>query len=173
MLDLFPETLLVQRNGERIYTTSLKVAEHFHKAHRNVVRSIERLLSELPSDAFNVLNFERVEYKDKKGERRFMYEMGEEGFALLAMGFTGKQALRWKLDFLAAFRQMRADLNAVQARYVAALDVVRPCLRPVAEDAAAGLPRKYTAWSLGKSVASVSYHRMRARHLGILPRGIA
>lgn len=102
-----------------------------------------------------------------------MYEMGEEGFALLAMGFTGKQALRWKLDFLAAFRQMRADLNAVQARYVAALDAVRPCLRPVAEDAAAGLPRKYTAWSLGKSVASVSYHRMRARHLGILPRGTA
>ena len=48
MLDLFPETLLVQRNGERIYTTSLKVAEHFHKAHRNVVRSIEKAAFRAP-----------------------------------------------------------------------------------------------------------------------------
>ena len=38
----------------------------------------------------------------------------------------------------------------------------------VAEDAAAGLPRRYTAWSLGKSVASVSYHRAQARQLGVL-----
>lgn len=42
--DLFPETLLVESEGNRIFTTSLKVAEHFHKAHRNVVRSIEKLL---------------------------------------------------------------------------------------------------------------------------------
>ncbi len=39
MLDLFPEMLLVQRNGERIYTTSLKVAEHFRKPLRKKPRN--------------------------------------------------------------------------------------------------------------------------------------
>jgi Rha family phage regulatory protein len=95
--ELFPETLLVSRDGDgRIYTDSLRVAAYFHKAHRNVVRSIERLLEELPVDAFDVLNFERVEYKDKKGETRFMFHLNRDAFAVLTMGFTGKQALRWK-----------------------------------------------------------------------------
>ena len=84
------------------------------------------------------------------------------------MGFTGTQAAIWKIEFLNAFREMERQLAARQARYVAALDAVRPCLRPVAEDAAAGLPRRYTAWSLGKSPASVTYHRRRARALGLL-----
>ncbi len=32
-LDLFPETLLVNRRGERIYTDSKKVAEYTKKRH--------------------------------------------------------------------------------------------------------------------------------------------
>lgn len=39
------------------------------------------------------------------------YRMTREGFMLLAMGFTGKEALRWKLAFIAAFNRMEAELQ--------------------------------------------------------------
>lgn len=39
------------------------------------------------------------------------YHLTREGFMLLAMGFTGKEALRWKLAFIAAFNRMEAELQ--------------------------------------------------------------
>lgn len=97
------------------------------------------------------------------------YHLSHDGFALLAMGFTGREALRWKVAFLAAFRQQEAALAELQERYVTALDMVRPKLRPVVNDFADGLLRSDTAQWLGCSVASVSYQRTQARRLGLLP----
>ena len=50
-----------------IKTTSLKVAEHFGKQHKNVLQAIDRLECSLE---FNQLNFQPVEYSDAKGEKR-------------------------------------------------------------------------------------------------------
>ena len=173
MRDLFPETLLVARQGEHIYTTSRKVADHFGKPHKNVLRNVEELLAELSDEAFSRLNFEprNYTYKTGKGQIReaVEYHLSHDGFALLAMGFTGRKALRWKVDFLQAFRQMETDLAAANARYLAALDAIRPSLRPVVKDYEDGLPRSDTAMWLGKSPASISYHRGQARRLGLLP----
>ncbi len=166
--DLFPETLLVDRDGDQVFTTSLKVAEHFHKAHRNVVRSIERLLEELPVEAFNALNFERVEYKDKKGETRLMFHLSHDAFAILAMGFTGREALVWKVQFLAAFRDMERYIAARETRFAKVLDQVRPNLRPVVEATERGLSRAAIAEPLGKTPASITYHRHQARRFGLL-----
>ena len=169
MRDLFPETLLVARHGERIYTTSRKVAEHFGKRHKNVLRDAERLIADLADKAFTGLNFEPSTYVDSTGRSLPEYHLSHDGFALLAMGFTGREALRWKVAFLQAFRQMESDLAASQARYMAALDAVRPSLRPVVQDFEQGLPRSDTAMWLGKGVGSVTYHRGQARRLGLLP----
>ena len=35
-----------------------------------------------------------------------MYLMNRDGFSLLVMGFTGKDALAWKLQYIKAFNQM-------------------------------------------------------------------
>ena len=43
-----------------------------------------------------------------------MYLMNRDGFTLLAMGFTGKQALEWKLKYIKAFNEMEAELKAKQ-----------------------------------------------------------
>lgn len=69
--DLFPETLLVSREGGRVFTTSRKVAEHFGKRHKNVLRDVEKLLAELPDVAFSRLNFEprNYSYQTGKGQR--------------------------------------------------------------------------------------------------------
>lgn len=169
MRDLFPETLLVARHGERIYTTSRKVAEHFGKLHKNVLRGTEKLIAELADPVFAGLNFEPSSYTDSTGRSLPEYHLSHDGFALLAMGFTGREALRWKVAFLQAFRQMESELAASQARYMAALDAVRPSLRPVVQDFEQGLPRSDTAMWLGKGVGSVTYHRGQARRLGLLP----
>ncbi|MDR0480778.1 MAG: Rha family transcriptional regulator [Gallionellaceae bacterium] len=169
MQDLFPETLLVSRSGESIYTTSRKVAEHFGKQHAHVLRNIQKLLADLPDAVFSQSNFGLAEYLDTQKKPRIEYRLSHDGFALLAMGFTGREALAWKVKFLAAFRQMEAELAAARTRYLNALDIIRPNLRPTVEDFKAGLPRTVTAEFLGKSANAISYHRHQARRLGLLP----
>lgn len=94
---------IVQICENRMFTTSLIVADAFEKEHFNVLRDIEKLEC---SEEFNALNFEAVEYKDAKGEMRPAYRMTRDGFAFLAMGFTGKKAAAWKEKFLEAFNAM-------------------------------------------------------------------
>lgn len=173
--DLFPQSLLVARSGQRIYTTSRKVAEHFGKNHFDVLKAIKNLLADMAGldlAADHERNFALVMYESSQGkgaiQMRPEYHLSHDGFALLAMGFTGREALRWKVAFLAAFRQMERDLAEMQARYVAALDTIRPKLRPVVQDFADGMARSDTALWLDCSVASVSYQRSQARRLGLL-----
>ena len=169
MPDLFPETLLVSRSGEHIYTTSRKVAEHFGKRHDNVLRDVQKLLAELTDAEFGRLNFEESSYLNEQLKQQPEYRLTEEGFALLAMGFTGREALRWKVAFLQAFRAMEADLAAANARYLAALDQWHPKVRPVVQDWHDGLLRTDTAQWLGCSVGAVTYQRAKARRAGLLP----
>ena len=42
-----------------------------------------------------------------------MYHITRDGFALLAMGFTGKEAMRWKEAYIAAFNAMEARLKSL------------------------------------------------------------
>ena len=100
----------LEARAGQITATSLQVAEHFQKRHTNVIRAIRNL--EVP-DEFNRLNFEPVAYVDEKGERRPMYHITRDGFALLAMGVTGKEALRWKLAYITTFNAMEAKLRAL------------------------------------------------------------
>jgi len=196
--ELFPETLLVSREGEHIYTTSRRVAFYFGKKHKNVIQSIENLKSSLSVMDVNGLNFQPVNeanapnfgaingpkigpvknlaeqhftattYLDAKGESRPEYRLTEEGFSLLTMGFTGDKALRWKWAFLQQFLQQRAELADHHARRIAALDALHPNLLPTVEDYERGLPRCTTAQRLGRSVAAVTYPRRKARRLGLL-----
>ena len=46
-----------------------------------------------------------------------MYEMNRDGFAFLAMGFTGKKAEDWKLDFIDAFNLMEVELEKQKPQF--------------------------------------------------------
>ena len=95
--------------------TSVQIAEHFGKRHRDVLRAIRNLGC---SPEFNERNFAPVDYIDEKGEHRPMYRVTRDGFAILAMGFTGKEAMRWKEAYIRAFNLMEAKLRSM---YVAPL----------------------------------------------------
>lgn len=64
-------------------------------------------------------------------------------------GFTGAEADEWKWRFIDRFNALEADLAAANARYLAALDAIRPSLRPVVKDYEDGLFRSDTAMWLG------------------------
>lgn len=73
----------------QITATSLQLAEHFGKLHKDVLRAIRNMEC---SAEFNGRNFAPVDYIDEKGESRPMYRITRDGFAFLAMSFTGKEA---------------------------------------------------------------------------------
>jgi len=111
-LNLFPEIFIRDRHA---FCTSLDVATHFRKLHKNVLRDIELLKADCPEE-FNGLNFEPVTYRDSKGEQRPMFYLSRDGFTLLAMGFTGKEALRWKLLYIAEFNRMEARIAELERK---------------------------------------------------------
>ena len=97
----------------QITTTSNQVAEHFGKRHADVIRAIRKL--DAPAD-FTERNFALSEFTDSTGRVLPAYRLTRDGFTLLAMGFTGKEAMQWKVAYLNAFNQMEAELLAGTTR---------------------------------------------------------
>ena len=108
--DFNPE---IQVIDDRIMTTSLAVAKVFEKRHDNVLRDIQGLGA--PED-FTRLNFEGSEYSDSTGRKLPMYLITRDGFTILAMGFTGKRAMEFKIKYIEAFNRMEEELRRKAVR---------------------------------------------------------
>jgi Rha family phage regulatory protein len=108
MIPLDEANMIIQINNGQPWTDSRLVAEKFKKNHKDVLRAIRNMEC---SFEFNERNFEPVEYVDEKGESRPMIRMTRDGFSLLAMGFTGKEAMIWKEKYISAFNQMEHELT--------------------------------------------------------------
>ncbi|ENO8672878.1 Rha family transcriptional regulator, partial [Escherichia coli] len=89
-------------------TSSLAVAEYFCKQHKNVIQKIQTLEC---SVEFTELNFQPSDYTDCTGRKLPCYQITRDGFAFLAMGFTGKRAARFKEAYINAFNQMEKNLS--------------------------------------------------------------
>ena len=164
--DLFPETLLVRCEHDRVFTTSLKIAEHFHKRHTNVLRLIRDICDATPETVWR-LNFEPRDYLDERGKSQPFYELTHDGFAIAVMGFTGPAALAWKWQFLAAFRELEHQLHALQAREAQALYHLRPRWQPILANPT--LRRKQLIGLTGhQSEGAITACRRRMRQVGLL-----
>ncbi|WP_432737396.1 Rha family transcriptional regulator [Maridesulfovibrio sp. FT414] len=98
-------------NNNQPMVSSLVVAELFEKMHKNVLQSINEL--EIPDD-FRQLNFQPSSYINSQNKEQPAFNMTRDGFSLLAMGFTGKKSMEWKIKFLEAFNAMEARLSTPQ-----------------------------------------------------------
>ena len=111
---------LVYLKHDAAVCDSLQVAEKFGKEHRNVLKAIDNLLETLlkieqPSKMFFVSR-----RRADDGQYHRMYLMNRDGFSLLVMGFTGKDALAWKLQYIKAFNQME---KLIQEKNTAAYQI--------------------------------------------------
>ena len=55
--------------------------------------------------------FQQVELPDSYGRMQKAYYMNRDGFSLLVMGFTGAEAIEWKLKYIEAFNAMEKKLK--------------------------------------------------------------
>lgn len=102
--------LIEIENGQPV-TTSLKVAEIFGKQHYNVLRDIqEKILPNVSTD-FAKLNFEGSDYRDSTGRHLPMYYITRDGFTMVAMGYTGAKAMKFKEAYINEFNKMEAMLQ--------------------------------------------------------------
>ena len=72
-----------------------------------------------------MLNFEHTQmfhkttYINEQNKQQYpMYLMNKDGFSLLVMGFTGKEALKWKIKYIEAFNDMEQYLKQLQVSNV-------------------------------------------------------
>ena len=107
MSDILPSVSMV--NGI-LTVSSLEIAERFGKSHKIVLRTIQNLLADLDPE-FAGRNFVPSEYTDPTGRKLPMFHLTRDAFSLLAMGFTGKKALEWKVKYIEAFNAMEAELQ--------------------------------------------------------------
>ena len=91
----------------RPVTTSLNVSEVFGKQHKDVMRAVRSC--DVP-DEFSRRNFAPHTYVDGRGHVQPMFQITRDGFTPLAMGFTGKEAMKFKLAYIDAFNRMEAEL---------------------------------------------------------------
>lgn len=101
------DIILSTQNGEPV-ASSRDVAKRFGKEHKNVMQAVANLVAEnsAAKSMFHPATFEN------RGKKYPMYLMNRDGFSLLAMGFTGKEAVQWKLKYIEAFNQMEKQLAA-------------------------------------------------------------
>lgn len=100
---------LISENGQ-VVVSSREVAENFGKEHKHVLRDIENLMRGEPKIGLSSMFF-KSEYLSIQNKTLPEYLMNRDGFTLLAMGFTGKEALEWKLKYIDAFNQMEQKLT--------------------------------------------------------------
>ncbi|MDR2152605.1 MAG: phage regulatory protein/antirepressor Ant [Helicobacteraceae bacterium] len=115
-----------------VFITSRDIAAVFEKRHSDVIRGIEAL----PLDEYRQRNFASAEYIDDQGKPRKEYNITRDGFALLAMGFTGAKAYQWKVAFIDAFNKMEAELkkrgeNAIPSNFAEALELAAKQARAI------------------------------------------
>ena len=95
-------------NREEVVTcTSLDIAETFEKEHKNVLKDIRELEC---SEEFGRLNFEQPYYINSQNKKQPLYYMTKDGFTLLAMGYSGEKAMRFKEAYIRQFNAMEKAL---------------------------------------------------------------
>jgi Rha family phage regulatory protein len=167
-------TPLVSISNNRVIATSIDIAAHFEKRHDNVLRDIKNLISQLTDD--RLLNFEETVIKrqnpsDGEPMSSLAYKITRDGFALLAMGFTGKKALQFKLDFIDSYNVMEAQLlrNSTEPEQLnlPSIDVRELMLSGQAEptslpwDVEKAIDAK--AWEMAKEAFEISREHLKRR----------
>lgn len=135
------QLVFTSKKGNEI-TYSYLIATRFERQHQHVLRLIDTLILDLndaESDGLFELSdgyapkdlFYECFRVDEKNRRLRYFVVRYEGFELLSMRMEGKRALKFQLQFLKAFKQLRAENEAFRAEQLAAQSAEDGILRLV------------------------------------------
>lgn len=111
-------SISVRFENDQMITDSRNVSDVFNKQHRHVLESIRNLEKDVPN--FGQMFFEST-MPDSYGREQKVYFMNRDGFSLLAMGFTGSEAMKWKLKYIEAFNVLEKAWNTPEQVFARAL----------------------------------------------------
>lgn len=106
--------LVFKGRNDQVLTNSLLVAEKFGKEHKHVLDAIRELIQWCAETSADPMFVETIYVNEQNRQEYPMFVMNRDGFTLLAMGFTGKKALKFKLDYIAAFNAMERSLKEIK-----------------------------------------------------------
>ena len=103
------DIILSTQNGEPV-ASSRDVAKRFGKEHNHVLRDIKALEEGVSKNGQTPQCSSSLSTPTRRTTRTYpMYLMNRDGFPLLAMGFTGKEAVQWKLKYIEASTRWRSS----------------------------------------------------------------
>lgn len=117
LTNLEKDLKLVDVVNNEIVVSSRQVAEHFGKEHKNVLASISDILAA----EISATKFYHETTFENRGKQYPMYLMDRDGFSLLVMGFSGKEALKWKIKYIEAFNSMEQRLKLIEQQEIGRL----------------------------------------------------
>lgn len=104
------QSALIQVNNGQAVVSSRQIADNFGKNHRDVLDAIREILGSAEISATPM--FYETTYIHPQNKQEYPeILMNRDGFTLLAMGFTGKKALQWKIKYIQAFNEMEKQLQ--------------------------------------------------------------
>lgn len=101
---------LVIMKDQQAVTSSLQVAETFDKSHKHVLEAIDNLKEGVAENWADLFYEDTYIHPQNRQPYRVIY-MNRDGFTLLAMGFTGKKALKFKMQYIEAFNKMEEQIK--------------------------------------------------------------
>jgi anti-repressor protein len=107
------EVLGIRLEGETPVVNTVALANYFRKRHRDVLRDVENVCAkvrERSAEWFRpVLTARPVPKGGTRQDRSF--DVTEEGYIILVMGWTGEEAMKRKVAYIDAFNSMRKTLQ--------------------------------------------------------------
>jgi Rha family phage regulatory protein len=111
----------VKKHTGRLYALSTDVANYFEREHKHVLDSIDKCLTE---QASLMADFSAAKYSIK-GRSYKCFEMTRRGFSYLILGFTGKRANQFKLNYIDQFDRMEQHIRDSLDSRSGSLDMCR------------------------------------------------
>ena len=114
------EIILKEENGQ-VLASSRDVAEKFGKQHKSVLKTIygenrkgehiNGLADEILASGNPLTKYFIESEYENRGKKYKECLMTRDGFSLVVMGFTGNNAIEWKLKYIDAFNKMEEELR--------------------------------------------------------------
>lgn len=102
---------LVFKSNDQVVTSSRNIARDFEKGHREVLRAIDEIVNSGVVQNY-ATPFHETTYVHEQNKQEYrQYLLNRDGFTLLVMGFTGKKAMQFKMNYMKAFNQMEQQLQ--------------------------------------------------------------
>ena len=170
-----PAPSVVLHDG-RPATTSLEIAKFFKKRHDVVLRDVRNIMDNCP-ESFNAHNFVVVSYLDGKRENRPMFIIFKDGFTLLVMGYTGPEAMRFKLAYIEAFNALETELQRQREGALPPADALAPSqqaqLKALVDAKVGMLPKEHQRKGYGEVWSRFARHFEIAKYTQLPPERMA